>query len=272
MATSTLSREESLGLALAVLGHGALVAWLMLHRPALTLPPPPERMEVTISDQTGPVSTSPEPQAAPAPDKGPVIGEAPPPVPEPQPVVKPEPAPPRPAPAPAPAPAAKAPAKPSPPKAAAKPLPAPAKVPPRQTAKPGASAFDRDFGAGIPAATPGKSKNPPAAAASAQQRSSWNSLIGSKVRGPWNACSVQGLDVQQLRAAVHFTLNPNGTVLSIDEPVITGKTPANQSQVRPFRDCAVRAIKLAAPYTGLPPEFYNDWKTRNLTFRKAPGQ
>ena len=260
----TLNREESLGLALAVLGHGALVAWLMLQRPAVTLPPPPERMEVTISDETGPVSTSPEPQAAPMPDKGPELGEAPP-APEPQPVVKPEPAPPRPAPAPTLV-------KPVPPKIAAKPVQAPAKVPQRPTAKPGASAFDRDFGAGIPAAVPGKSKNPPAAVASGQQKSAWSSLIGSKVRGPWNACSVQGLDVQDLRAAVHFTLNANGTVLSIDEPVITGITAANRAQVRPFKDCAIRAIKLAAPFTGLPPEFYNDWKTRNLTFRKATGQ
>ena len=257
MAARALNRDESLGLALAVLGHGALVAWLMLQRPAVTLPPPPERMAVTISDETGPVSAAPEPQAAPAPDKGPVLGEAPP-LPETEPL--------------RPVPAPKELAKANPPKAVAKPAPSPPKAPPRQTAKPGASAFDRDFGAGIPSAAPGKSKTPPAAVASAQQKSSWSSLIGSKVRGPWNACSVQGLDVQQLRAAVHFTLSADGTVLSIDEPVITGKTPANLAQVRPFRDCAVRAIKLAAPYTGLPPEFYNDWKTRNLTFRKAPGQ
>lgn len=252
MATSALNREESLGLALAVMGHAALVAWLLLYRPTAPLPPPPERMEVTISDETGPLSTAPEPQAAPAPDKGPLIGEAmPPPSPEPQHVAKPA---------------------PTQPQVAAKPAPVQPKQTPRVAAKPGASAFDRDFGAGIPAAAPGKAKNPPAAVASAQQRSSWTSLIGSKVRGPWNACSVQGLDVQDLRAAVHFTLNANGTVLSIDEPVITGISAANRAQVRPFRDCAVRAIKLAAPFSGLPPEFYDDWKTRNLTFRKAPGQ
>ena len=33
MAARTLSREESLGLALAVLGHGALVAWLIIDHP-----------------------------------------------------------------------------------------------------------------------------------------------------------------------------------------------------------------------------------------------
>ncbi len=264
---SPLRREESLGLALAVLGHGALVAWLLLHRPAAQLPPPPARMEVMISNESAAISTSPEPQAVPAPDKGPVVGEAPPPpAPEPLPVAKPEVVPPRPAPVPAPAP--KAPAKPAQAKpAAARPL-----APARPSAKPGASDFDRNFAAGIPTAANGKSKNPPAAAASAQQKSSWTSLIGSKVRGPWNACSVQGLEVQSLRAAVHFMLSADGSVASIDEPVISGITPANRAQVRPFRDCAVRAIKLAAPFSGLPPEFYNDWKSRNLTFRKAPGQ
>ena len=262
---SPLRREESLGLALAVLGHGALVAWLLLHRPAAQLPPPPARMEVMISNESAAISTSPEPQAVPAPDKGPVVGEAPPPpAPEPLPVAKPEVVPPRPAPVPAP----KAPAKPAQAKpAAARPL-----APARPSAKPGASDFDRNFAAGIPTAANGKSKNPPAAAASAQQKSSWTSLIGSKVRGPWNACSVQGLEVQSLRAAVHFMLSADGSVASIDEPVISGITPANRAQVRPFRDCAVRAIKLAAPFSGLPPEFYNDWKSRNLTFRKAPGQ
>ncbi len=267
MATRALNREESLGLMLALLGHGALVAWLMLYRPAVTLPPPPGRMEVTISDEAGPVSTSPEPQAAPAPDKGPVLGEAMPPlVPEPQPVVKPEPAPPRAAPA--PALVKPAPPKPAPPKAATKPAQVPPKAPPRVTSKPGASAFDRDFGAGIPAVAPGKSKNPPAAAASAQQKSSWVSLIGSKIRGPWNNCSVNGLEVEKLRGTVRVTLAINGSILSMDAPVVTGQTPANQAQVAPFKACMVRAIKLAAPFTGLPPEFYNDWKIRNPAFRK----
>ena len=71
-----------------------------------------------------------------------------------------------------------------------------------------------------------------------------------------------------MRAAVRFTLGNDGSVLSIDEPQMSGTTPANQAQVRPFRDCAVRAIKLAAPFTGLPPEFYDDWKSRKLTFKK----
>ena len=258
MAATALRREESLGLALALVGHAAVIAWLVWQR----APAPivlPERMTVTISEDLGPVSTAPQlqPEEA-APDRGPVIGEAPPP---PAPLAKPEPAPPQPltrSAAPQPAkPAAKAP---------------PAQVS-RQPIKPatkgGASAFDNAFAAGLPGAPAnGKAKTPPAAQASAQQVSAWSSLIGSRVRGPWNSCPVSGLDVQSLRAVVRFTLNRDGTILSIGDPEISGVTASNQPQVRPFRDCAVRAIKLAAPFPGLPAEFHDSWKLRKLTFSK----
>jgi len=251
MATRSLSREESLGLALALVGHAALVAWLVWQRAPAPLPMP-ERMSVTISDQTGPVSSAPivQPEEA-APDTAPVLGEAPPP-PVPQPQVAP-PQPQKPSPIAAPP---KPPAKPATPQTQTKP-----------TKQPGGSAFDSAFANGVPGAA-GKAKTPPAAVASAQQVSAWTSLIGSRVRGPWNSCPVSGLDVQSLRAVVRFSLNRDGSIASIDEPQVSGITPSNQPQVRPFRDCAVRAIKLAAPFPGLPPEFYDSWKLRKLTFSK----
>ena len=243
-----MRREESLGLALALVGHAALLGWLVWQRAPAPLPPP-ERMTVTISDVAGPVSTSPEPMADPALDAGPVLGEAAPPVPEQ--TARPDPAPPLRA-----APALRA-------------TPPALKTPPKPPARAGAASFDQAFSSGIVGGNPaGKAKTPPAAQVSAQQRSSWSSLIGSRVRGPWNGCAVKGLEVEQLRATVRFTLASDGSVLSIDEPQMAGTTPANQAQVRPFRDCAVRAIKLAAPFTGLPPEFYDDWKSRKLTFKK----
>ena len=256
----SMRRDESLGLALALVGHAALLSWLVWQRAPAPLPPP-ERMTVTISDVVGPVSTAPQPQPeAAAPDRSPVPGEAPPPPPpEAAPLAKPAPF------QPPPRAVVAQPAKPI-----AKSAPAtPARQPAKPSASPGASAFDSAFAKGVPGALAnGKAKTPPAAQVSAQQRSSWSSLIGSRVRGPWNSCAVKGLEVEQLRATVRFTLASDGSVLSIDEPQMAGTTPANQAQVRPFRDCAVRAIKLAAPFTGLPPEFYDDWKSRKLTFKK----
>lgn len=269
MNAPALTREEGLGLALAALGHVALVWVLVTAKPPEALPPV-ERISVTLSEEVGAVSTSPDPTANPAPDTGPELGE-PAPAPEPDPAPQPQSSA---VPPPRPAPSAKAPPKPpqqaqkpptkwpfAPPQQAGK---TPAKTPP---AKGGASVLDANFGKGITGGT-GKDKTPAATQASAQQVASWTSLIGSKVRSPWNSCPVNGLDVGKLKAAVRFTLDKSGRILAIEEPMITGITDSNRAQVRPFRDCAVRAIKLAAPFSGLPPEFYDSWKQRKLNFTK----
>ena len=254
MNAPALTREEGLGLALAALGHAALVWVLVTAKPPEALPPV-ERISVTLSEEVGAVSTSPDPAANPAPDTGPELGE-PAPAAEPVPASQPQSSA---VPPPRPAPAAKAP--PKPPQQAAK---TPAKTPP---SKGGASVLDPSFGKGITGGT-GKDKTPAATQASAQQVASWTSLIGSKVRSPWDSCPVNGLDVGKLKAAVRFTLDKSGRILAIEEPMITGITDSNRAQVRPFRDCAVRAIRLAAPFSGLPPEFYESWKQRKLNFTK----
>lgn len=245
MAAIALSREEKLGLALAALGHVALVWVLVTAKPPEPLPPT-QRISVTLGDELGAVSTSPNPLADPAPDQGPALGET---APEPEPTAAHQ------------ASAALAPiarTKAQPPKVS------PVKNP---AAKPGSSSFDQAFSKGIPGGK-GKDKTPPAATASAQQVASWDSSIKSKVVGRWNSCPVSGLDISKLRATVRFTLDRNGGILSIEEPILTGITDANQAQVRPFRDCAIRAIKLAAPFTGMPEEFYDQWKSRKLNFTK----
>lgn len=267
MASPALTREETVGLALAALGHVALVWVLVTARPPAPLPPP-ERVSVTLSDEMGAVSTAPNPQSDPVADKGPDLGE---PAPVPEPVAVPEPAPqakasaappPRPAPAASQKPAPKqAPAKAAQPKAVT------AKVNP--PAKAGASSFDQLFAKGIPGGSAkGKDQTPAASQASAQQIASWSSSINARVRGPWNSCPVSGLDVGKLRAAVRFTLDRSGQVDAIADFDVTGVTPSNQPQVKPFKDCAVRAIRLAAPFVGLPAEFYDQWKNRRLNFRK----
>jgi outer membrane biosynthesis protein TonB len=276
MNAPALTREEGLGLALAALGHAALVWVLVTAKPPEPLPPV-ERISVTLSDEVGAVSTSPDPTANPAPDKGPELGE---PAPEPERVVavQPEPAPqPKAAavPPPRPTPAAKTPPKPpqqaqktptkwpfAPPQQATK---TPAKTPP---AKGGASVLDPNFGKGITGGT-GKGKTPAASKASAQVVASWQNSISLKVRGPWQRCPVDGLDVEKLIVVVTFSLRQDGGIASIDDVRVSGQTPSNQAQVRPFKDCAVRAIKLAAPYTFLRPEFYDQWKVRELTFSKG---
>ncbi|MBO9725205.1 MAG: hypothetical protein J7530_12575 [Novosphingobium sp.] len=126
MAMLGLRKDEGLGLTLAVALHVAVLA-IMVLRPAQTdVVKPPQRIEVTLSDQVGMTSTSPDPFSQAAPDMAPEIGEAAPPpapAPEPEPAPQPVPVPPPPAPAPQP--------RPQPPKPQPKPVPAPRPAPPK---------------------------------------------------------------------------------------------------------------------------------------------
>ena len=263
MRRSALSREEAFGLAVAALGHVALVWVLVTAKPPEPLPPV-DRVSVTLSDEMGAVSTSPNPQSDPMADARPELGE-PAPVEEPQTPSVPQPAS-QPRPSAVPPPKAM-PAKPQQPTKAAPAKAMPAKAPP--PAKAGASSFDQLFAKGIPGgSSKGRDQTAAASQASAQQVASWSSSINARVRGPWNSCPVSGLDVGKLRASVRFTLDPNGRLASIEDFDVTGVTEANRPQVKPFNDCAIRAIRLAAPFTGLPPEFHDQWKNRRLNFRK----
>ncbi|PZQ54536.1 MAG: hypothetical protein DI555_10825 [Novosphingobium pentaromativorans] len=168
MAMLGLRKDEGIGLTLAVALHLAVLAAMVLRPAQNEVVKPPQRIEVTLSDQVGMTSTSPDPFSQAAPDMAPELGEAAPPpapAPEPEPLPQPEPVPPapaprpqprpqpprpqpKPAPAPRPAPPKPAPPKPAPPKPA--PKAAPQKTPQKTQAKPApsrdSSAIDRIVG------------------------------------------------------------------------------------------------------------------------------
>ena len=125
-----LSKQEGAGLAIAAAAHVGLLVALSLSPPGKTIKPPPQRMEVTFSDEIAEQSTSPEPMAEAAPDVAPALGEpAPEPVAEPQP--QPVPAPPQPQPKPQPQPQPQPQPAPAQPKPAPRPQPQPKPAPPK---------------------------------------------------------------------------------------------------------------------------------------------
>lgn len=291
----SLSKQEGAGLAIAALAHAGLLGFLMLSPPGKTIKPPPERMEVTFSDEIADQSTSPDPMAEAAPDVAPELGEpAPEPVAQPQPLPeppkpvpappqpKPVPAPPKPAPKPQPQPKSAqpkpAPPKPVPPKpvppkpAPAKPAPAkpaPAKAAPakpgddsprrRPDAPSGASRIGSDFLKGIPGATrPGTAKTPPAAVAGPEVKASLASAVARQVKAHW--VGPQGVDIDKLVTVLAWDLNPDGSLAGRPRVVSqTGITPANEAQAKRHAELAIRAVQLAAPFD-LPSEYYANWK------------
>lgn len=83
------SRDERVGLAVAAVLHALLLGWLAWKPVSVVLPPPPERMTVTLTQSLGLTSTSPKPAAEAAPDIAPQMGEPAPPAAEPKAVSEP---------------------------------------------------------------------------------------------------------------------------------------------------------------------------------------
>ena len=254
-----MSREERIGLALAIAAHIGLVAWLALAPLGKDIQPPPERMTVSFAEDVAPKATSPEPLAQAAPDTAPERGE---PVPGPA-VAPPEPAPravasplPRPAPPvskPSPRPSPKPPAK------AKAPAPADARSRRRPDAPAGASRVGNDFLKGIPGGEArGTAQNPPAARAGPQVAASLAQAISRALKPRWNA--PQGAEADQLVTVLSFDLNPDGSLAG--KPRVVGQsgvTDANRAQQARHAEQAIRAVQLAAPFD-LPEQYYSLWK------------
>jgi outer membrane biosynthesis protein TonB len=289
--SSGLSREEALALVIALAAHAAVIAALTLAPPGKSIQPIPERMTVTIADEVADQSTSPDPNAEAAPDVAPMLGEpqpdrAPPQIAQPMPPppaqipqARPQPIP-QPAVRPVPAPqprAVQAPPKPQapPPKPAAKPAqptatpaaPADPRLRRRPDTPSGASRLGSDFLRGIASGTQPAATGNPASALSAEAKAAVRVSINARVLPPWNSCPVNGLDIEKLRARVSFQLDRSGNIVSVSPPQISGKTDANAPQVARFSECAVRAVRTAAPFS-LPADSYDFWKSYTLNFSK----
>jgi hypothetical protein len=238
-----LSREERIGLAIAVLLHVALVAWLALDRLGKEVQPPPERMTVSLAEEVAPQATSPEPLAQAAPDLAPTLGEA---APEPIPTAEP-----RLAPAPRPSVAASR----TPPKVAPAATPQPRQRPDKPS---GASRIGSDFLKGVGGDARGTSQNAPAARAGPQVAASLSQAISRQLKPHWSA--PQGVEADQLVTVLSFDLNEDGTLAGRPRVVSqSGVTDANRAQKARHAEQAIRSVQLAAPFD-LPAKYYSLWK------------
>ena len=272
MAGSALTKEEGWGLAISIAGHATLLAVLLLRPASDNVVIPPERVEVTISEEVGLKSVSPEPSAKAAPDEAPDIGEAAP-APEPAPVPAPALLPPQPAARVIEPPRPRQIAKPVP--AASKPASkAPSAAAPNKSAslskKPGGTRFAEAFRQGTPGATNASGSGAPAATIGPQIKASLGQAIRRQLKPRWSA--PQGAEAELLVTKVRFRLNRDGSLAGEPQVVNTlGQTEANRAQVARHQEQAVRAVKLAEPFI-LPVEFYSGWQTVITNFDKGLSQ
>jgi outer membrane biosynthesis protein TonB len=249
-----MQRTEQTGLGISLVGHVAIFAALSLGLFAATKPmiPPTQPIDIQIVDKVGLTDTAPEPpKVEPAQSVAPVVGppeEAP--TPEPAPVQREAVAPPKPAPTPKPAPKAvvKPSVKPAPSKPTVKPSVAPAR----------GSKLGSDFLKGVSdRPSPSTSQAPRVVSVGPAQQAAIGRLIREQLKPHWKAPT--GPDSEQLRTELRVRLAKDGTVISVEVIGTTGQTDSNRGQVRPHQEAAMKAVRLASPFVGLPAEYYSAW-------------
>jgi outer membrane biosynthesis protein TonB len=280
MAAIALRQEEGIGLAAAIIAHAALLAFLVLRPVGGDIVKPPERIAVTLSDEVGFVSTSPNPFSDAAPDVAPIYGE----VPEPEPAEA-MPTPPQEVPRSAPTPAPREVARPAPtpptpraqPKSTSRPAPdtrdrrrpdrteTPARRPDRPS---GGSRLGSDFLEGVSGATGSRSSSDtPAQTIGPSERAALEGAISRQLKPHWSA--PQGVDAELLVTVVSWNLNKDGSLSGAPRVVRqTGINDANRAQASRHAEQAIRAVQLAAPFN-LPAEYYDGWKRIRFDFDKS---
>lgn len=255
-----MDRGEGFGLTVAIAGHAALFALLsasfLAEADTVKLEQTP--IEVAIVDDVGLTSTSPtptmeEPAAKLSPVEAPIEPDSAPPEPveKAEPAAKPQPTPPKPAPAPNAKPQPKPPAKPT----SAAP---PSKPTTNRTTAP-TGRLDGIVNGLTDKPSTSKSTTPPAAAAGPEVKASLIAELSRKLRPHWR--SPTGADIDKLRTVVRVQLDEDGKIVSMGECQQKGTvTDSNRPQVALHCENAKRAIRLAAPFSSFPKEYYNVWK------------
>lgn len=288
----TLRNDEKVGLAAALVLHGALVAVLLMQAVRSEVSVFPERMTVSLATEVGLEAAAPDPVSESRASVAPTLA------PEPEPA-PPRPAPPQPAP-PQPAPPQRVERKPPPPvpppvpqprpqpTSAARPKPAPsapaasrdrsrpdrttaqrpaASAPAKPATKPaapasksgGGSRIGDDFLEGRGSSTQTQETRAPTSQIGAAAKASIQQALARQVKPHW--ASPQGLDVDLLVTLVDFDLNPDGSLKG--RPRVrsqSGVNDSNRAQSARHAENAVRAVQLAAPFD-LPGEYYEAWKS-----------
>ena len=257
--------EEKVGLLVAVVLHGALVAVLLMQAVRSEVSVFPERMTVSLATEVGMEAASPDPVAESRAAIAPTLADDPAPAPEPAPaerVERAQPTPPKPA-------ARAASAQPAPTRERSRPdrtpAPKPSPAPAKAAEKGGGSRIGDDFLEGKGSSTTTDETRAPAAKFGSAERAALASAITRQLRPHWTAPS--GVDAEKLVSTVSWDLNPDGTLrgrprCKTDPASIT---TSNQPQAGLHRARAIRAVQLAAPFN-LPEQFYDRWKALEWQF------
>ncbi len=267
MGETALRNDEKVGLAAAVVLHGALVAVLLMQTVRSEVSVFPERMTVSLTPAVGLEATSPDPVPESRAAIAPTLSDDPAPAPDaakPEPAARPVPTPPKPTTRTATTQPAPTRDRSRPDRTPAKPATTPAKPAPKSG---GGSRIGDDFLEGKGSSTTTKETRAPAATFGRAEQAALSSAITRQLRPHWSAPS--GVDAEQLNSTVTWQLNPDGSLRGTPrcrtDPASI--TESNRPQAGLHCERAIRAVQRAAPFK-LPEQFYNRWKVLEWDFNR----
>lgn len=239
-----LDRVDASAAAVAVAGHGALLAALVWAANARgpALPPSPPAIEVSFVEEIGPVAAgeTTAPSAPPAaPSEPAAASEAA----EPQP--------------------AEAPPPPSP-LAVRQPQP---RTPAARDAPPRRPLTEEALG-GFGSDPAARERRPSGAVVNAQARASMDAAI-LRALLPCQRQVLPAPEARAIRVRVEVTLNPNGSLASARVLSVANDDPDLRIYERRMRELAVNVVEQCTPIRGLPAEYYNvprGWRTFRYVF------
>ncbi len=266
MGDRAFRNDETIGLAAAIVLHGALVAVLLMQAVRSEVSVFPERMTVSLTTEVGLEAAAPDPVSESRASIAPTLDDNPAPSPEtakPQPAARVQPSPPKPA-------VRTAASQPAPARDRSRPDRTPprqaATTPPKTTPKSGGgSRIGDDFLEGKGSSTTTQETRAPAAKFGAAERAALASAITRQLRPNWSAPS--GLDAELLVSTVSWELNPDGTLKGTPRcrTAPSSITASNRPQAGLHCERAIRAVQRAAPFN-LPDPFYDRWKALEWQF------
>ncbi len=113
----------------------------------------------------------------------------------------------------------------------------------------------------------GKAVGTPAAKSAAEVRRSVNAILGPQIKPYLRSCVQRGVDIEKIETFVTVSLDQSGGVTGVTYNKQTEVNESNRPQASVLKDCIIRAVRAAAPYSGLDPEYYNIWKNHALRLR-----
>ncbi|WP_397576454.1 hypothetical protein [Sphingorhabdus sp.] len=273
-----MDRVEKLGLGAAIGGHvillGAFGLGLMASADTIKRQ---ESISVSLVGEIADVSTAPDAiqeESAP-PAAGDTAPSEPPPAPTPvikieKPVAKPVQKPAKPDTAP---PLAKVAAKKEPVKTAATPPKTVKATAPSgkgsTPAKPGG--LSRNFEDSInnigKAPGAGKALGTPAAKTATEVRRSVSAMLGPQIQRRVEACSPTGVELNKIVTTITLSLDVSGNLLNVGYGGQTGINDSNRPQAEPLKQCILQAVRAAAPFRNLDPEYYDVWKSHPMRIK-----